>query len=269
MHRDSERSSEARRAYAAALGHGSAALEQAFATVPREDFLPAPPWTIYGPAGAETTSDPCDLYSDALVAIDRARGINNGQPSLHAEWIAAVDPRPGETVLHVGCGGGYYTAILAELVGAAGRVFAYEVEPGVAALARSALAPRANVEVREASGAAGDLPACDVIYVNAAAEAPAREWIAALREGGRLIFPWSCSNEGDVSMIVRRRGDAFPAASLSWVRFIALTGKRPETPRRIDDRYGANRIRELVLSEARAPDDACVADFGWGWFRAP
>lgn len=269
MRRDSDLSAEARRAYAAALGHGSAALEQAFATVPREDFLPPPPWTVYGPDGAQTTRDARDLYSDALVAIDRAKGINNGQPSLHADWIAAVDPRPGETVVHVGCGGGYYTAIIAELVGASGRVFAYEVEPGVAALARGALASRANVEVREASGAAGDLPACDVVYVNAAAEAPAREWIAALRDGGRLIFPWTWSGEGEVTLLVRRRGEVFPAESLAWVRFIALAGDRPQAPKRMDGSHGPGRIRELVLRETRAPDETCMADFGWAWFSAP
>lgn len=260
---------EARRRYAAALRHGLPALERAFATVRREDFLPPPPWTLHAPAGSETTSDPAALYGDALVAIDPVKGINNGQPSLHAEWIAAVDPQPGETILHVGCGGGYYTAILAELVGETGRVFAYEVEPEIAALARRALGGRANVEVRATSGAAGDLPACDVIYVNAAADAPAREWISALRDGGRLIFPWSFSGDGETATIVRRAGDAFPAASLSWVRFIGLTGLRPAKPTRIDAHLPANRIQELVLRETRAPDETCAADFGWGWFSAP
>ena len=56
-----------------------------------------------------TSSDPADLYDDVLVAIDRPRGINNGEPALHAAWLAAVDPQPGETVIHVGAGHGYYT----------------------------------------------------------------------------------------------------------------------------------------------------------------
>ena len=34
--------------------------------------------------------------------------------------IAAAAPRPGEHVVHVGAGVGYFTAILAELVGATG-----------------------------------------------------------------------------------------------------------------------------------------------------
>jgi protein-L-isoaspartate(D-aspartate) O-methyltransferase len=150
-------------------------------------------------------------------------------------------------------------------------VIAYEVEPGVAALARGALASRSNVDVREASGAAGDLPACDLIYVNAAADDPAPEWIAALRDGGRLIFPWRYGEEGEVAMIVRRRGAEFPASSLSWVRFIGLSGARPHKPAHVEPHADVHRIRQLVMREARAPDDACVADFGWAWFstRAP
>ena len=53
-----------------------------------------------------------------LVAIDAERGINNGQPSLHAQSIAALELKEGETVVQIGAGAGYYTAILAELVGA-------------------------------------------------------------------------------------------------------------------------------------------------------
>lgn len=269
---DAKKIAQARRAFAAAIARGAPPqLERAFAQVPREAFLPDPPWTIHAPGGDLRTSDAAALYADVLVAIDAARGINNGQPSLHADWIAAVDPQQGETIVHVGCGGGYYTAILAELVGPGGRVIAYEVEPEVAALARRALASRANVEVREASGAAGDLPECDIIYVNAAADAPAREWIAALRDGGRLVFPWRYGEEGEAAMLVRRTGAVFAVSSLSLVRFIALTGARPQRPAEAETHAPVHRIRQLVMSGAHAPDRTCAADFGWGWFstRAP
>ncbi len=53
----------------------------------------------------EETSDPAQLYADVLVILDRTKGINNSQPSLHAGWMAAVDPRPGETVVRQRDGG--------------------------------------------------------------------------------------------------------------------------------------------------------------------
>lgn len=51
-----------------------------------------------------------------LVSLDADKGINNGEPFLHAMWIGKVAPKPGETVTHVGAGTGYYTALLAQLV---------------------------------------------------------------------------------------------------------------------------------------------------------
>lgn len=262
----------ARRRFAAEIaGAGGEALERAFAEVRREDFLPPPPWTIYREGAALTTSDPDSLYRDDLVAIDPEKGINNGQPSLHAHWLSAIEPLPGERVLHVGCGGGYYTAILAALVGPAGHVLAYEIEPSVAALARRALAGRPNVEVHEGSGAAGPFAQVDVIYVNAAADAPERAWIEALAPGGRLIFPWCYGGGGEVATLIARSQDAHPprfaALALGGVQFIGLRAGSPS--RALASDYAqALRIRELVLRQNAAPDDALIADFGWAWFSA-
>jgi protein-L-isoaspartate(D-aspartate) O-methyltransferase len=266
----------ARRRFAAEIaGAGGQALERAFAEVRREDFLPPPPWTIYCDGAALTTSDPESLYRDVLVAIDVEKGINNGQPSLHAQWLSAIEPLPGERVLHVGCGGGYYSAILAALVGPEGHVLAYEIEPSVAALARRALAGSPNVEVREGSGAAGafaqvDVIQVDVIYVNAAAEAPERAWIEALAPGGRLIFPWRYGS-GEVTTLIARSQDAHPprfaALTLGGVQFIGLR-EGSQSRASASDYAQALRVRELVLRSDRAPDDALIADFRWAWFSA-
>ncbi len=97
-------------------------IEQAFAAVPREDFLPPPPWTAISLGVATQVRELADIYDNVLVAIDRRRGINNGEPALHAAWLDAVGPNPGETIVHVGAGTGYYTAILAILAEPGGRV---------------------------------------------------------------------------------------------------------------------------------------------------
>ena len=46
---------------------------------------------------------------------------------------------PAKSILHIGCGSGYYSAILASLTGPHGRVTGIEVVPEVAALARQIL----------------------------------------------------------------------------------------------------------------------------------
>ena len=120
--------------------------------------------------------------------MSEASKINNGQPVLHAVGLSALNPQPGETAIHIGAGTGYYTAVLARLMGPSGKVFAYEIEPALAELATANLADMENVTVYQRSGAEGTLPACNLIYVNAGATAPLDIWLDALLPGGRLLF---------------------------------------------------------------------------------
>src|SRR5277367_6697798 len=172
-----DRLAKRRHAYAAEITRSAHVqdprIEAAFAAVPREDFAGRPPWRIGsgGLFGLTSANDPARLYEDVLVAIDAERGINNRQPSLHAQSIDALGVKEGETVLQIGAGAGYYSAILAELVGTKGRVIAYEIEPDIARRAAANLARYPQVEVRARSGVEG-LPAADAIYVNAAASHP-------------------------------------------------------------------------------------------------
>jgi len=252
---------------AAIAGCGGTRIEQAFAHVPREDFLPPPPWRLLSSwtTTAPHSSDPADLYADILVAIDMAKGINNGQPSLHAQWIAAIDPQPGEIVAHVGCGGGYYSAILAELVGPAGHVHAYEIEPGVAALARRSLARYANVTVHGASAQAAPLPAADIVYVNAAASAPQATWIAAMRPGARMIFPWRFGAVSTATMLITRSRAIFGARAVGFVAFIEIEDEREHgaghcSPPQVET------IRSMVPRAIALPDASAVAEFADHWF---
>jgi protein-L-isoaspartate(D-aspartate) O-methyltransferase len=116
-----------RRAYAkqilAAAQVDNSHLEQAFAQVRREDFLGPGLWVIprWGGGYLPTPSaDPVYLYIDSVVQIIAERHLNNGQPSGHAKWIASASIKPGEHVVHVGTGTGYYTAIMSHLAGPSG-----------------------------------------------------------------------------------------------------------------------------------------------------
>ncbi len=166
-------------------------LRDAFAATPRERFVGPGPWKLFaGGKFLETPSDdPAFLYQDVVVALAPERGINNGQPVLHAINLAALDVKRGETVLHVGAGTGYYTAVLARLTGETGAVLAYEIEHDLATRAIQNLSDLSNVTVEERSASEAPLPVCDAIYVNAGATAPLKVWLDALRVNGRLLFP--------------------------------------------------------------------------------
>ena len=127
--------------YVATWGRaGDPRIEEAFRLTPRELFAGAGPWRINLPGLGYIETPDDDLafiYQDTLVALNAARGINIGQPSAHARWLSALGLREGETVIQVGAGSGYYTAILAHLVGHGGRVYAFEIDPDLAARAKA------------------------------------------------------------------------------------------------------------------------------------
>ena len=85
-------------------------------------------------------------------------------------------------VVHVGAGTGYYSGILAEIVGRAGRVTAIEVDPILAARAKENLAaawPQATVVAADGFLFQPDRPA-DAIVVNAGVTHFSRVWLDAL-----------------------------------------------------------------------------------------
>lgn len=176
-----------------------AALVDAFAAVPRERFLPAGPWSVLadgdaamgmGPARTRLTpdADPARVYHNIAVAIDPDRQLFNGQPSTLGSWIDALAIAPGARVLHVGCGLGYYTAIMAHCAGRTGRVVALEADETLASAARDNLASMPWVEVT-ASSTGTATGSFDVILVNAGVTHPLPAWLDALADGGRLMLP--------------------------------------------------------------------------------
>jgi protein-L-isoaspartate(D-aspartate) O-methyltransferase len=165
-------------------------LEQVFATIRRERFLGPAPWQIvrWPPGPPLWSADPVCLYQDVVLALAPERGVNNGSPSLHAKMLHDLAVQPGQHVAHIGIGGGYYSAMLAELVGPAGCVTAFEFDANLAGLARANLAAWRNVTVVTADGAQAPTEAVDRIYVNFGVAAPAAPWIERLVLGGKLLF---------------------------------------------------------------------------------
>ena len=263
-----------RRFYARSVvaeSHSSdAALIGAFAAVPRERFVGPGPWLVCTPMGyVETPGDDAGLlYRDVLIGLLPERHINNGQPSLHAKCLAALRLHRGATVLHVGAGTGYYSAVIAELVGPRGTVHAYEIEPTLAAKAADALAPWPNVQVHARSACAGALPRADVIYVNAGATHPPAAWLDALAPGGRLLLPLTAeAGDGAMLLVTRRGADRFGARFLERVMFIECSGARDEAASHaLASAFATRRLDEVRSLRRHAAPDASAWLVGDGWW---
>lgn len=207
----------------AVCGLESALIVEAFASVPRERFLGPGPWQLcvaapmppYYAYRETKDADARHVYHNVAIALDRSRILNNGQPGLLAAWMDWLKMGRDQRVVHIGCGTGYFTAVMAEVTGPSGSVRAIEVDPGLAAKARENLAGYSNVEVIEGNGATLTGPA-DVIFVNAGVTHPLRAWLDALTDGGRMILPltvdMSPGGPGRGSALkVTRRADSYEA----------------------------------------------------------
>jgi protein-L-isoaspartate(D-aspartate) O-methyltransferase len=248
-----------------------AALIDAFAAVPRERFAGPAPWRIAGAGGGfePRTDDPRRLYDDVLVALVPERGINNGQPSLHAQCLDALRLGHGDVVIHVGAGAGYYSAVLAELVGREGRVHAYEIEPGLAARARENLAPWPWVELHAESAVDAALPqGVDAIYVNACAPHPPDPWLDALALGGRMVLPLTAeAGSGAMLLLTRRTDERYAARLFARVAFIACIGAHDDgAASALAASLRARPTSEVRSLVRRAPPDASAWHVGRGWW---
>ncbi|MEM9105416.1 MAG: rRNA adenine N-6-methyltransferase family protein [Pseudomonadota bacterium] len=264
---------QARRFYAALMAGASHSSDPRFENivrkVPREDFLGPGPWKVVSGRRYIDTPDanPEFLYQNVLVALDVDRRINNGEPFLHARWIDAVDPQPGEHVSHIGAGTGYYSALLSKFVEPGGHVDAYEIDGRLATEAKHNLEPYANVTALAADAVTHLVKASDLIYVNAGiAELPAA-WIKALKPGGRMIFPWCPMDGMGLALLITARKQGLDAKPLMPVAFIPCSGagrssrSQPEL-----DLSRMWKVRSVLSVSDREPDETAVAIFGEFWF---
>ena len=248
----------------------SEALVKAFAKVPREHFLGPGPWQVKSP-GFESywttkDADPKQLYHNILVAIDPSRLLNNGHPSFLASLIDRLEVKPIDHVVHVGCGTGYYTAIMAEVVGQEGHVTAIEVDSELASRARDNLNDFPNVEVIEGDGGQIDAGPTDAILVNAGVTHPSAIWLDSLRPAGRLILPLTVTDDADGGgggrvLKIIRQPEGFTASFISGVGIFSCVGGRDaELNQRLKEAFDRDDWKS-VQSLRREPHEQ--ADSCW------
>lgn len=272
-----------RRAYAkqisAALGVADKRIEDAFAEIRREAFLGPGPWQVfrfrmnYVPT---PDADPVYLYTDDIVGLLPDRHINNGQPSLHAYLLSRAKPCAGDHIVHIGAGVGYYSAIMAHLVGRSGKVTAIEFDTELAERAKANLGGYANVSVVQGDGGIVPFEAADVIYVNAGATRPADPWLDRLKEGGRLILPlttdkgftdadWGNMHLRGAVFLIERHGTDLHARWISPVAIFPCEGMRDTDSEKAlamaFDGGDCRQVKRLYRTDD-VPADQC-------WLRAP
>jgi protein-L-isoaspartate(D-aspartate) O-methyltransferase len=177
--------------------------------VPREWFLP--------PHLASAA------YDDAPLPIGSGQTIS--QPLIVALMTEALAPRRRDSVLEIGTGSGYQTAILARL---AGRVYTIERLPDllVEAEERFRRLGLTNIETRLGDGAAGwpEHAPFQGIIVTAAAPSVPTPLTEQLAPGGRLVIP--IGDLASQELVILQRGPAgFVERRAGGVRFVPLISR--------------------------------------------
>ena len=209
----------------------STRLRHALSIVPRADFLPPGPWVIERLDGTyyhSVDDDRRRVLHSVGVALDPERGLNNGNPANISRLIEAIDPRPGEHVLHVGAGVGYYTAVIAELVGPEGHVVAAEIDPDLNARAADNLKPWPHVALAGDATRLTSLGPLDVVFCSCGAADIPLFWLRALKVGGRMLLPLTGSIQGGPIFLLERLQDPdhFSARMLTAQRYFPCLGTR-------------------------------------------
>lgn len=255
----------------------NAGLVDAFAQVPREAFVGPGPWqilpaTLDQPYQTTPDNDPRHLYQDVLVALDPERHLNNGLPSWLARAMDLSGVKKGETVIHIGAGVGYYTAIFAEIVGSSGHVLGIEVDQELAGRAQKNLKRYSNVGMLHGNGSAHELVEADVIFVNAGATHVQLGWLEKLKTNGRLLVPLTYAREHEGQLLrVTREPDRYRAEFVHGVYMYPCVGSRDDSYatalKASAEQKGWNFRGELRL-DPRNADSSCWTKTDTYWLKA-
>lgn len=195
---------------------GKAALAprvmDAMAKVPRHEFVPLEmrPYA----------------YEDTPLPIGFDKTIS--QPFIVAVMTDLLDVRPTDTVLEIGTGLGYQSAILAEL---ARRVFSVELIEELARQARHRLARQghANVEVKVGNGCHGwpEHAPFDKVIVTAAPELILPALIYQLKPGGNMVIPAGLPDAQQLMLVEKDATGSVSTKEIFAVRFSLLEDSEP------------------------------------------
>ena len=169
-------------------------------------------------------------YDDRPLATEAGQTIS--QPYMVAFMTELLELKTSDTVLEIGTGSGYQTAILAELAAA---VYSVEIVPSLKKRADKVLDALGykNIETRLGDGFFGwaeHAPFDAILLTAAAAKIPEPLW-RQLREDGRLVMPLGEQRRAQKLIRVRKSAGKQVVEEFSDVLFVPLRGAIEKPPR--------------------------------------
>lgn len=171
-----------------------------------------------------------DNENKSLAYINEPLPIGYGQtisqPSLVVEMSQLLSLDNTKSVLEIGTGSGYQTAILARF---SRHVYTIERIPELAQSARKKLEALGitNISYSVGDGSIGwpQYAPYDRIIVTAAAQRMPEELVGQLAEGGVMILPMGPRGVQELLKVTRKPDGEIRIQSIEYVRFVELRGK--------------------------------------------
>jgi ubiquinone/menaquinone biosynthesis C-methylase UbiE len=175
-----------------------------------------------------------DLHFPAFFHNNPARRIFFSPRRLVTPWVSR-----GQTVADVGSGPGFYTMVMADIVGAGGKVYAVDSDAKVVQVVMEQARKRGLKNIEAHTASAGDMlfipsGTVDFVFANgtlccvapAEHESAVREIKRVLKPGGRAFLsvakvPMAYVGPDEWETIldgfeVRKRGEGFPLLGHRW-----------------------------------------------------
>ena len=163
-------------------------------------------------------------YEDHPLSIGEGQTIS--QPFIVALMTDALKLTGSETVLEIGTGSGYQTAILAEL---AARVYSIERIPSLTGRARKVLDSLGyrNVLVKLSDGTVGweGYAPYDRILVTAGSPSVPQPLVDQLAPGGILVIPVGSNSMQELVRVTKKEDGSTREERLGSCIFVRLVGK--------------------------------------------
>lgn len=165
-----------------------------------------------------------NAYNDTPLPIGEGQTIS--QPLMVAMMSEALQLSGTETVLEIGTGSGYQTAILAELVQ---RVYSMERIPSLTGKARKTLDSLGynNVLIKLSDGTLGwnEYAPYDRILVTAGSPSIPVPLTEQLKPGGILVIPVGSNSAQELTRVTKREDGTLKEERLGSCVFVKLVGK--------------------------------------------
>ncbi|MCI4317536.1 MAG: protein-L-isoaspartate O-methyltransferase [Thermoplasmata archaeon] len=132
-------------------------------------------------------------YADEPLPLPGS-GATISAPHMVALQLEWAELQPGQSVLEIGLGSGYLSALIAELVGPSGKVHGVEIDGRLARMARERLdrlGYSTRVDVHEGDGREGWKGGApyDRVIVSCATPSILPAWIAQTTTSGTVVAP--------------------------------------------------------------------------------